>query len=585
MKLTVLYGTQTGVAEEVAESIAFAAIQANIQVHVSPADAVPLTDWPQLSPVLFICSTSGQGDAPESIKQSWNNLRMPDAPSMSDLKYAVFGLGDSSYSKYNYMGKMLHNRLGQLGGVALVHRGLGDDQDAGGFLEQLNPWLRLLWTALGIENFPGDGLGGCKVTPKFSVTTDETVSEGVNPMVPRNIPTTMLRVAFNERLTAQDHFQAVHHVGFQRLSSTQFHCGDVLSVYPRSSMALANELIRRCRFDGDEQVTVRLSYNETGLSVTTNAGFLGRSLPLRYLLVHYFDLEATTSRSFLAMLRTTTENEEEIERLTELAADNKLDEYHSYCYREKRNVVEVLSEFPSCFPSLNLVLSFLKPMRPRRYSISSGPTADSDVVTITVARFEFTTPYRRNRRGVCSTMLCGAAPGDEIECCVEPSTLVPFDLESGHCQVPMILIGPGTGIAPLRGIIREAVVCNWTAPIHLFCGFRNEAKDFLHGSEWAQLVRDGNIILHTSFSRDGKDKKYVQHALVEPKTAKEIASLMADNAFILVCGNSKQMPKDVERALTSIAETYICSGDSNKATALMKTLRSEGLFVMDTWSS
>ncbi|CBH10482.1 NADPH--cytochrome p450 reductase, putative [Trypanosoma brucei gambiense DAL972] len=600
--ITILYGTQTGSAEQLAFTFASLAIKRGFKRCVClPADEFPLDKWRDATPLVIICSNANQGEAPDSIRISWAQLLHSTAPSMDGLRFAVFGTGDSIYPKFNYMAKMLHNRLRQLGGTPLLNRGLGDESDRKGYDEVFLPWVLELWRALGLvseddshlkEENPSDAPLLCKyeVVP----CNDESAPQGgVDVAVRRREPVFNCRLVQNKRLTAEDHLQAVHHIAFSRETTPAegsllpydtplaFEVGDALGVYCTNEDAIIDRVLTQVNEDGDKVVCIKPN-NSQGIIQQQEQPFFNRPMTLRFFLKHYVDLEAVVSRSFFRMMAHYAEDAELKERLWELSSSDNLDDFMWYCQREKRNVAEVLDDFRAVRPPLPLLLSFMPPMRARLFSISSSPYVDCDTFHLTVALVEWQTPYKRTRRGLCSSRLTSAKPSDVFTCFLWDGTMI-----TPSTPAPLLCVGTGTGVAPIRSLIRECAGHSdiWgEVPILLFFGCRNETKDYLYQQEWADLKRDHlkQLQVLPAFSRDGEKKFYVQHQI--GRHARRVAKLLDAGAIIYVCGNSKQMPKDVATTFEDVVTQCCCEGDEAKSQEYMKQLRKQGRYVVDTWS-
>lgn len=575
MLLTVLYGSQTGVGEELAHFIgSFALANGVDRCNVAAIDDTPIDTWCALSPLVLVCSTTGQGDAPINMRNSWDALRALDAVSMQGCMYAVFGLGDSSYAKYNYIAKMLHNRLLQLGGVPLIHRGLGDDQDAFGPLESLLPWMLQLWSAIGLTvAIPPTE---CPVAAKFSVHRDGS-EKMCTTSFPRRPNTRLLTVRQNTRITSSDHFQDVHHIEFERPVDFDFAPGESVAVFPENRRDVAESLLARCHVS--PTTVVHISASESGLNWIAPICDV-RMLAVDFLMSHY-DLDACATRLFLQSMILYDSDDEERERLAELTKAEGYDDFLGYCYKERRTCLEVLQDFPHCTLPLSMLLSCMRQLKPRFFSISSSPSRDVATLSITVARVKFTTPYRRERQGICSSYLCDACPSSTVECLASPVAFSWIPLED--VSKTLILVGPGTGIAPIRSVVRE-IAHVWQGCIHIFCGCRHPEKDYLYGEEWSALAAtNSHVKVHAAFSRYENKKTYVQHVIRTPEVAMLLRGSLS-NAVIFVCGNSKRMPQDVEAALLAVMRDVVCDGDDALAQSWLKQKKHEGEYVTDTWS-
>jgi NADPH-ferrihemoprotein reductase len=571
-EINVLYGTESGTAEEAAHDVVrfFAAFE--VRSVLSAADDLPLDQW-LVRPTFILCSTTGQGEFPRTISSTWGTLRMSDAPEMDGCHYAIFGLGDSSYAKYNFAAKMLHNRLKQLGAQPLVHRGLGNELDGEGYEQSMKIWLQNVTASLGLSE--SDRRGSTPIfLHKFSARRADASQDPQQETSSKHFSVALVD---NRRMTSLDHFQAVHHLEFERSELLGSYVpGDSLCVHMRN---YDEDVTALCSFlpdfTADEEVVV--SNNDlTCLLSHPCAPFLAGRLTVRRLLTEFFDITSAVSRTFLRMLSAYAKDTEEKERLEELSSSSHLEEFNSYCFREKRNPTEVLSDFPSIRPPLSAIISALKPMQPRRFSISSSSLLDKESFSLTVARLEFVTPYGRKRHGLFSDFLCNLAVGESIRVSLSPGTIqLPEEISS-----PLVLVGPGTGFAPVRAILRHCIALKWTGNIYVFAGFRKRAKDFLYQQELEGFYPRNlpGFKLYLAFSRDQSVKRYVQHLMLEdPQRTSLATDLRKDTTCVFVCGNSKQMPRDIEDALRSV----VGSAEED----IVEIMTNEGRLFMDTWSS
>ncbi|RNF17853.1 NADPH-dependent FMN/FAD containing oxidoreductase [Trypanosoma conorhini] len=316
--LTVLYGTQSGCAEHLAFTLTSLALKRGFQYcRCLPADEFSLESWKDSSPLVIICSNASQGEAPDSIRVSWARLLEPAAPSMEGLRFAVFGAGDSLYQKFNYMAKMLHNRLKQLGGEPIVNRGLGDESDAKGHDEAFFPWIVQLWRALGRPTLDEHGeltedLLKVPLLTRYNVSLAEVSVEtdALSQKALHNQETFNCVVKQNVRLTPKGYFQAIHHVVFSRevtrfegdvarRGPLSFEVGDALGIYCANSESMIDAFLAQTQQSGEVMVCVTPNTSE-GLLQQRHQMFFGRSMRLRTFLKHYVDLEAVAGRPFLA---------------------------------------------------------------------------------------------------------------------------------------------------------------------------------------------------------------------------------------------------------------------------------------------
>lgn len=563
--LTVLVGTQTGVAEEVGDEIAREALWRGAKVQVLHADERPVAEWEALSPVIFVVSTTGQGDMPRTLLRSWDMLRCADCPALPNLKFAVFGLGDSQYEQFNYAAKKLHNRLSQLDAAALLHRGLGDDQDGNGYEQELQPWLAKLWPTLGLPSERTQE----RPMPTVLIRKSDAAATDVGAL--RTESVFHLRVVSNARVSLESHWQRVHCIEIER-QGIQFACGDALGVYPcarNEDVALMLSFFE----EGTADKVVTIEANTAAFATQIHRAWFGKPVSVRTLLTHVFDIAATARRSLFAVLAQHATDEEDKERLLELANPATVAEYDAYCMRERRSTVEVLQDFKTVTLPFSEVLSVLPVMQPRYFSIASAPSVDAETLGLCVAQVAFDTPMKRARRGLCSTQLVESAPGDVLECCIMKTMLLQPDAAK-----PLILVGPGTGVAPCRAFARERQA--GTAPTILFTGNRSSSTDYLYGAEWDAA---GPPLVHVpAFSRMEWPAKYVQHAILS--RAEAIARALGEGAAVIISGNAKRMPFDVESTITSIVAHRLMKGDEVQAKKFIRQMKAEGLYQTDTWA-
>ncbi|KAI1697103.1 FAD binding domain-containing protein [Ditylenchus destructor] len=325
--------------------------------------------------------------------------------------------------------------------------------------------------------------------------------------------------------------------------------GDVLNVYPynlQHSVNMAILALEACKNRLD--VPFGIQPAEENIPSPPTWLFSDQSTTLRTCLERYFDLQMIPRRSFLAMLSKFARDPMEKDRLQELSSPQGLDDYLDYCQRPRRTVAELLRDFPVTAASLTpqQLFDVMSAIRPRAFSIASSPATTPPVIQLLVARVVY--KVRRmaeSRRGICSNFLCDLTTGDKVFAKIRLGT---FAYNSAS---PLLLVGPGTGVAPFRSIIRtnERLSGN-SVQILLFFGCRNSSKDFYFEDDWKVCK---HLTLATAFSRDQPEKFYVQHAIVQNEHVWEY--LRNPNAKILIAGSANEMPKEVIKALKRIAES------------------------------
>ncbi|KAG6961468.1 hypothetical protein JG687_00007693 [Phytophthora cactorum] len=565
-RLLVLYGSETGTAQDVAEFVQQRAFNRQLlDTQISAMDEFPAAQLlPQCSTVVFVVSTTGDGEAPENMRNSWRSLLRKTLGSqwLEGVRVAVFGLGDSSYAKYNAVARRLQARLLQLGASELIDRGLGDDQHAYGYFGALNPWMEKLWTAvLQLHPLP-DGVtiddSPKPIDPRYSVivhgagakevqeaklltprTDDSRFYAPPHTTVGREKGIYLAPVVVNKRITAEDWEQDVRHLEFDvsedsNATEPPFRAGDIAVVYPENVTGV-DDMLKYVKLDGD-----------TVISINTADGSKQFDLPspttVRDLFTKHLAILEIPRRSFFERLSLFAVNEEEKEKLEELASAEGVDLLYDYCIREKKTYAEVLTDFPSVDVPLTILLQLIPRQKPRSYSISSSALLHPGRVHLTVAIVDFLTPYKRRRSGICSSFFQSLGPSNEQK-------RVPMWIKKGLFEPPSL-----------------------------------DRDDFLYGDELRGLVTSGDLTeLHTAFSRDQDHKIYVQTRLAENKEA-IFDFIINGEGCIYIAGSAKQMPTDVYEVLRDILRSV---GKIPLPTAekVMKTLARKKRYVVESCST
>ncbi|KAE8886545.1 NADPH-dependent diflavin oxidoreductase 1 [Phytophthora fragariae] len=616
-RLLVLYGSETGTAQDVAEFVQQRAFNRQLlDTQVCAMDAFPVAQLlPQCSTVVFVVSTTGDGEAPENMRNAWRGLlRKTLGPQwLAGVRIAVFGLGDSSYAKYNAVARRLQARLLQLGASELIDRGLGDDQHAYGYFGALNPWLEKLWTAvLQLHPLPeGVAIDDSPkpVEPRYSVVVHEAGAKEVETARKLTARTDeskfyapprtavgvekgihLAPVVVNKRITAQDWEQDVRHLEFDiseggdgssvvDAADAPFRAGDIAVVYPEN-VAGVDDMLKYVKMDGDAVISINAADGSKQLDLPS-------PVTVRDVFAKYLAILEIPRRSFFERLSLFAANEEEKEKLEELSSAEGVDLLYDYCIREKKTYAEVLTDFPSVTVPLTILLQLIPRQQPRSYSISSSALLHPGRVHLTVAIVDFLTPYKRRRNGICSSFFTSLDPSKEQK-------RVPMWIKKGLFESPsldhdVLLIGPGTGLASMRAMVQERQFLrkhakgNTSGATYLYFGCRHENKDFLYGDELRGLVTSGDLTeLHTAFSRDQDHKIYVQTRLAENKEA-VFDFIMNGEGCIYIAGSAKRMPNDVYEVLRDILRSV---GKIPLPTAekVMKTLARKKRYVVESWS-
>ncbi|KAJ2438870.1 NAPDH-dependent diflavin reductase [Coemansia sp. RSA 2424] len=520
------------------------------------------------------------------MKRFWRFLLRKSIPhdALASLQFAVFGLGDSSYQKFNFPAKRLFRRLQQLGGSALVARGDGDDQHYLGVDGQLDPWLVSLWDELLARMpLPQPIIPESVVPdPTFDVSFCDGYEElpggplGESP--PENTYRAVLTVS--ERITAEDHFQDVRHLRFavdcdaegrEEKGPAVWGPGDCAVLRPQNFDTDVNDFLAAIGWTTHADRPLRI--------VPRTATKLSWDVPpqvtLRWLCTNYFDITGVPRRSFFEMLSYFGLLEEQ-DKLREFSSTSGQDDLLAYCMRPRRTVLEVLGDFPKTAPRVPLTYIFdvFPVIAERSFSISSDARP---LVDLTVAIVSYKTMMQRKRLGVCTRWLAQLQVGTSVRIRFARGTM-----RLPSPTTPIIMVGPGTGIAAFMSFIESRPRAN----NHLFFGCRSETKDFYYREQLQQWVAQGSLHLYCAFSRDsnnlGKEKIYVQDRIRE--NAHIVWQLIAEQrAVIFVSGNANRMPDDVRQAFIDVVATNNPQMSIDDAKNYIQAMEKEGRYQEECW--
>ncbi|KAI4382278.1 hypothetical protein MLD38_008259 [Melastoma candidum] len=591
-KLLILYATQTGNALDAAERISRESERRGCKAVLFSLDQYDASLLPCEDVVIFVVSTTGQGDTPESMKVFWRFLLQRNlSPSWLDgLHYAVFGLGDSCYQKYNFVAKKLDKRLYDLGAMAVIERGLGDDQHPSGYEGALDPWLSSLWRVLNqmdpkfFPNGPDFVILDTKFVdkPKYHIkyhAVNEVDSESSTISVLQNWeneiqkargmspgrfsgstyrPDCFLNMVKNQHLTKSPSIKDVRHFEFEFTSTAiPYRTGDILEILPGQNHAIVDAFLERCNLDPELLISVH-SREEKDHILANGKNTSNAPMKLKNFVQLAMDVSSASPRRYVfEVMSYFAEAQHEKERLLYFASSEGRDDLYEYNQKERRTFLEVLEDFPSVQLPLEWLVQLVPPLKTRAFSISSSPLVHPNQVHLTVSVVSLTTPFKRKRAGLCSTWLANLDPSK--------GTLIPAWFKKGCLplpppSLPLILVGPGTGCAPFRGFIEERALQSQstsTAPVMFFFGCRNEENDFLYKDFWLSHAKSDGVLSESkgggffvAFSRDQPRKVYVQDKMREH--GPQVWSLMNSGAAVYVAGSSTKMPSDVWSALEDV---------------------------------
>ncbi|MBE4594060.1 sulfite reductase [NADPH] flavoprotein, alpha-component [Vibrio navarrensis] len=509
-KLTIIFASQTGNAKGVAEALEQEAQAAGIAVQLFDASDYKGKDLAKETHVIFVASTNGEGEAPDNALELHEFLQSKKAPKLPNLQYGVIGLGDSSYEFFCQTGKDFDAFLEKLGAKRFIDRVDCDvDYDA--------PAAE--WRAKALESVKEALVSSQAQVVQLPVGHAATSHSQYNKQNPYTA--TLLT---SQKITGRDSGKDVRHIEIDLADSgLTYQPGDALGVWYENSAQLANVVAAAVGLSGVESVEVD-----------------GESLSLHSALVSKYEI--------------TGANPQFVTKFAELSGSKKLqklveDKDKLREYAANTQIVDVLKEKKTKLSAEQLI-SLLRRLTPRLYSIASSQSEVDEEVHLTVGIVEYDVDGEVRQGGASSYLGQRLEEGETVKVFIEHNNN--FKLPQDD-STPVIMIGPGTGIAPFRSFIQErdnrgADGKNW-----LFFGDRTFTQDFLYQVEWQKYLKSGILTrLDVAFSRDQHEKVYVQHRVLEQ--AEQVWQWLQDGAYVYICGDATRMAKDVHEALLVVAQ-------------------------------
>lgn len=536
---TIAYGTQTGNSEELAERLAGAVRGRGLGATVTALDDLDVAGLATTSYLLVVTSTYGEGEMPDNAELFWEALASDAAPRLEDTRYAVLSLGDSGYEGFCQAGRLIDTRLEQLGAVRVVPR-VDCDVD---FEEPATAWVTDVTEHLAAEA-PGAAGAALPTPPAPVVTAARPARQRWTKREPYRS-----RLVVNRVLSGAGSAKEIRHYEFDLGDSgITYAAGDALGVVPINDTALVDALLDRLGLDAATPV---------------DGGTVGERLTTGWEI-------RTPSKDLLALLAERDPDGD----LAAVLARGERDTLDHWLWG--KDVLDLLLASPGVQLSADELAGVLRPLQPRAYSISSSPLHSPDRIHLTVASVRH--GEDRLRGGVCSTFLADRLGDGEVGIYLQPNAAfrVPADDDR-----PMIMVGPGTGVAPFRAFLHERASRGATGRNWLFFGDQHQASDFIYADELTELA--GRGVLHRldlAFSRDQAEKVYVQTRMLEQSA--ELYRWLEDGGHFYVCGDATRMAKDVDAALRLVIEQQRGRGPED-AVEYVANLKREKRYVRDVY--
>ena len=538
-ELTILFGSESGNAESLADQTAKAANAKGIKAKVLSMGDIKPAKLKGVQNLLVLVSTWGEGDPPENSVDFYQGFMGDKAPKLAGTRFSVLALGDTSYEHFCKMGKDFDSRLEALGGERIFPR---KDCDVD-FDDDFEAWKTGALAALEASAQPATSTAPAVAT---AVTTAVKYSRK-NPF-PSELKE---RVLLNGAGSAKE---TIHLEFDLEGSGLEYETGDALAVIPHNATDVVEAILAATKLDPESPVTLKDGEFTLHAALTSKLDITGISLPV---LNRYFEISKDPKLDELLKL----ENKQQLQ---------------AYLYG--REIIDLLVEFPAKDITADALVNIMRKLPPRLYSIASSPKAHPGEVHLTVGVVRYDA-HGRERKGVCSTFLADCLEeGQKVDVFVTPNKhfKVPANPET-----PLIMVGPGTGIAPFRAFIEERAATKAPGKNWLIFGDQHYLTDFLYQTEWQSYLADGVLTkLDVAFSRDQAEKVYVQDRMLE--NSKELYEWLEAGAYFCVCGDASRMAVDVDKALHAVIEKE--GGKSaDEAIEYVKQLKADKRYMRDVY--
>ncbi|WP_134683639.1 assimilatory sulfite reductase (NADPH) flavoprotein subunit [Brevibacillus migulae] len=541
-EVTVLFGSQSGNSQKLAKKLSGKLQEQGFQVALSSMSDFKTNTLKKVQNLALVVSTHGEGEPPDNALSFHEFLHSKRAPQLEGLRFSVLALGDTSYEFFCQTGKDFDKRLEDLGGKRLTPR-VDCDVD---FEESATEWMNQVLASLSeasASQVPAS-VGGSAIA-----SGTETEYSRANPF--------QATVLENLNLNGRGSDRETRHLELSLEGSNLYYePGDCLGVYPQNHPRLVQELIEAMGWKPEELVPVNKN---------------GEERPLEEALASHYEITVLTKPLLEQAVKLATGN-----GLQPLLAEGREQELREYI--RNRDLLDLVQDYGLKGVSAKEFVSILRKLPPRLYSISSSLKAYPDEVHLTIRKVQYEA-HGRERYGVCSSYVADRLEaGDTLPVFVQhnPNFKLPQNPDT-----PLIMIGPGTGVAPFRSFLGERQETGASGKTWLFYGDQHFSTDFLYQTEWQRWLKEGVLTrMDVAFSRDTAQKVYVQHRMLEK--SKELYLWLQDGAHVYVCGDEKRMAHDVHAALVTILQQEGGLG-AEEAVEYLKRMQQEKRYQRDVY--
>ncbi|KAJ8266554.1 hypothetical protein GJAV_G00131800 [Gymnothorax javanicus] len=598
--IVVFYGSQTGTAEEFSNRLVKDAQRYGMRGMSADPEEYDMTDLSRLSEInnslaVFCMATYGEGDPTDNAQDFHDWLQETDAE-LQGVNFAVFALGNKTYEHYNAMGKYVDKRLAELGATRIFDLGLGDDD--GNLEEDFVSWREQFWPAV-CEHFGVEATGEESSIRQYELVEHTDINmnkvytgelgrlksfETQKPPFDSKNPF-LAPVTANRKLNKGGSRHLMHVEVDISNSKIRYDSGDHVAVYPINDTSIVNGIGEILGVDLDTVISLKNLDEESNKKHPFPCPTTYRTA-----LTHYLDITNPPRTNVLYELAqyATDPNEQDTMRKMASSSPEGKALYHSWVLDSRRNILAILEDMQSLRPPIDHLCELMPRLQARYYSIASSSKVHPNTIHICAVVVEYETKTGRINRGVATNWLKNKTVTDNGH-----KSTVPMYVRKSQFRLPfkpsnpVIMIGPGTGIAPFMGFIQER---SWlreqgkeVGETILYYGCRHKSEDYLYQEELEEFERAGVLTqLNVAFSRDQEHKVYVQHLL--KKNKEHLWKLInSENAHIYVCGDARNMARDVQTAFYEIAEE-VGGQTRTQAVDYVKKLMTKGRYSQDVWS-
>lgn len=570
-KMLVLYGSDTGTTEQLANNFYEECKQRGVNVTLSSCDDYETEELVNEPLIVLLVSTCGQGELPPNCRNFYKYLQGLSPDTLKNTKYAVFGLGDSNYTFFNQAAKKYDEVLAKAGAKRVVETGYGNDQDEDKFNTAYDIWEPNLFNALDIKPAQLQG----PPQPKNIVE----IKEGAHAPGSVNRPaSSVVKMISNVRMTPKDYDRDIMHLQFDiRGSGVQFNVGDSLAIYARNIPENVDRMLKHFGLSGNEVLSIKAVDPK-------NAGVFPSLISTRQLFTERLDLFGKPNKRFYEQL-SIFGNEADKKALLHLTSNEGKADFDNLV-KETVTYADIFEKYASCKVPIANLLDLVPQIKPRYYSIASSMAMYPDTLHLCVVVVDWKTPSGKERFGLCTDYLRHCTPTKDapinVECTVKAGTIVLPE----STETPVVMAGLGTGIAPFRAFVQQRAMDKKAGkkigPMLLYYGCRYQKTEYLFSDEWDQYHKDDVLeYMRPAFSRDQAKKVYIQNK-VDDEPALPFDLLHTKKGHFYFCGPASRVPEDVKQ---SIIRAFVSQGKMTEEQAKkeIETMEATGRYTLEAW--